>query len=131
LKTTEKSDITKLLLWINLVMFFLWFLIFSLGSAKILAALALPGTQRLFFRMVEIFPRGWTVLFLIALRDTVKNLAIVKSGIITAALVIIAFLIYHIAVEGIKSWFLWLSIIVLFVLNLLPFVLKPKLSAAQ
>jgi hypothetical protein len=127
----EKPGMTKLLLWISIVMFFLWFLIFYLAPAKILTALALPETQGLFLRIFGIFPLGWAVLFLFALKDAVKNLAIINSGIITAALLIIAFLIYHFAVEGIKSWFLWLSIAVLFVLNLLLFIFKQKPIAAQ
>jgi hypothetical protein len=112
-------------------LFFLWFLIFSLAPAKILTALALPETQGLFLRMFGIFPLGWAVLFLFALKDVVKNLAIINSGIITAALLIIAFLIYNFAVACTKSWFLWLSIVVLFVLNLLLFIFKPKPITAQ
>ena len=126
----EKPGV-KLLLWINVGLFFLWFLIFSLAPAKILNALALPETQGLFLRMFGIFPLGWAVLFLFALKDVVKNLAIINSGIITAALLIIAFLIYNFAVASTKSWFLWLSIVVLFVLNLLLFIFKPKPKTAQ
>jgi hypothetical protein len=126
----EKAAITKLLLWISVVLFFLWFLVFYLAPVKILAALALPETQGLFLRMFGIFPLGWAVLHLFALKDVVKNLAIINSGIITAALLIIAFLIYNFAVQSIKSWFLWLSIVVLFILNLLLFIFKPKAKAA-
>jgi hypothetical protein len=126
-----KPGITRLLLWISVVFFFLWFLIFSLAPAKILSALALPETQGLFLRMFGIFPLGWSVLFLFALKDVAKNLAIINSGIITAALLIIAFLIYTLAVQCTKSWFLWLSIVVLFVLNLLLFIFKPKPIAVQ
>jgi len=81
--------------------------------------------------MFGIFPLGWSVLFLFALKDVAKNLAIINSGIITAALLIIAFLIYTLAVQCTKSWFLWLSIVVLFVLNLLLFIFKPKPIAVQ
>lgn len=126
----EKPGV-KFFLWINVGLFFLWFLIFSLAPAKILNALAFPESQGLFLRMFGIFPLGWAVLFLFALKDVVKNLAIINSGIITAALLIIAFLIYNFAVAGTKSWFLWLSIVVLFVLNLLLFIFKPKPITAQ
>jgi len=126
----EKPGV-KFFLWINVGLFFLWFLIFSLAHAKILTALALPETRGLFLRMFGIFPLGWAVLFLFALKDVVKNLAIINSGIITAALLIIAFLIYNFAVASTKSWFLWLSIVVLFVLNLLLFIFKPKPKTAQ
>lgn len=127
----EKLGTTKLLLWISIVLFFLWFLIFSLAPVKILTALALPETQGLFLRLFGIFPLGWAVLFFFALKDVLKNRAIVNSGIITAALLIIAFLIYNFTVGSIKSWFLWLSIVVLLVLNLLLFIFKPKPIAAQ
>ena len=127
----EKPGITKLLLWISIVLFFIWFLIFYLAPAKTLTALTLPETSGLFLRLFGIFPLGWAVLFFFALKDVVKNLAIVNSGIITAALLIIAFLIYNFTVGSIKSWFLWLSIVVLLVLNVLLFIFKPKPIAAQ
>lgn len=127
----EKLATTKLLLWVAIVLFFLWFLIFSLTPARILTALALPETHGLFLRLFGIFPLGWAVLFFFALKDAVRNRAIVDSGIITAALLIIAFLIYNLVVGWTKSWFLWLSIVVLLVLNLLLFIFKPKPTVAQ
>jgi len=123
---TEKIGITKLLLWKGIVLFFIWFLIFSLAPVGILSALAVPETKGLFLRMFGIFPLGWAVLFLFALKDVVKNLAIINSSIITGAFVIIAFLIYHFTVEITIGWFLWLSIVVLFVFNLLLFMFRPK-----
>ena len=123
---TEKIGITKLLLWKGIVLFFIWFLIFSLAPVGILSALAVPETKGLFLRMFGIFPLGWAVLFLFALKDVVKNLAIINSSIITGAFVIIAFLIYHFTVEITIGWFLWLSIVVLFVFNLLLFIFRPK-----
>ena len=127
----EKLGITKLLLGIGIVLHIIWFLAFYLAPAKILTALALPETQGLFLRLFGIFPLSWAVLFFFALKDVVKNLAIVNSGIITAALLIIAFLIYNFAVASTKSWFLWLSIVVLLVLNVLLFIFKPKPIAAK
>ena len=124
----EKAGTIKLLVWIGIVLFFCWFLIFSLATKGILTALALPETHGLFLRMYGIFPLGWAVLFLFALKDVKKNLAIINSSIITAAFVIIAFLIYHFTIEITLGWFLWISIVVLFGFHLLLFIFKPKVA---
>jgi len=122
----EKVGTIKLLIWIGILLFFGWFLIFSLAPEKILTSLALPETQGFFLRMFGIFPLSWAVLFLFALKDVVKNLAIINNGIITGALVIIAFLICNFTMEITVGWFLWLSIVVLFIFNVLVFIIKPK-----
>jgi len=124
----EKVGTIKLLVWIGIVLFFAWFLIFSLATGGILTALAFPETHGLFLRMFGIFPLGWAVLFLFALKDAEKNIAIINSAIITAAFVIIAFLIYNFTVEITLGWFLWLSIAVLFVFHVLLFIFKPKVA---
>lgn len=116
----------KLLLWIGIGLFFVWFLVFSLAPEKILTALAFPETQGFFLRMFGIFPLSWAVLFFFALKNAVKNLAIINCGIISAALLIIAFLIFNFTMEITVGWFLWLSVIVLFVFNVLVFMFKPK-----
>jgi len=126
----EKLGMTKLLLGVAIVLHIVWFLIFYLAPVKILEALALPETQGLFLRLFGIFPLSWAVLIFFALKDVVKNVAIIDSGVISAALLIIAFLVYHFAVQGVKSWFFWLSIVVLFVLYLLIFAFRPKSKAA-
>ena len=122
----EKVGTIKLLILIGILLFFGWFLIFSLAPEKILTSLALPETQGFFLRMFGIFPLSWAVLFLFALKDVVKNLAIINNGIITGALVIIAFLICNFTMEITVGWFLWLSIVVLFIFNVLVFIIKPK-----
>jgi hypothetical protein len=126
----EKLGMTKLFLGIALVLHIVWFLIFYLAPVKILEALALPETQGLFLRLFGIFPLSWAVLIFFALKDVVKNRAIIDSGVISAALLIIAFLVYHFTVQAVKSWFFWLSIVVLFVLYLLIFAFRPKPKAA-
>ena len=124
----EKAGTIKFLVWIGIVLYFVWFLIFSLAPKGILTALALPETHGLFLRMFGIFPLSWAVLFLFALKDVKKNIAIINSAIITAALVIVAFLIYNFTVEITLGWFLWISIIVLFGFHLLLFIFKPKVA---
>ena len=120
-----KIGTIKLLLWIGIVLFFLWFLTFSFAPERILSALALPETQGFFLRMYGIFPLGWAVLFFFALKDAEKNIAIINGAIITAIFVIIAIVIYHFAMTT-TGWFHWLSIAILFVYNLLLFIFKPK-----
>jgi len=121
----EKTGTIKLLLWIGIVLFLLWFLTFSLAPERILTALSLPETQGFFLRMYGIFPLGWAILFFFALKDAEKNIAIINSAIITAAFLIIAIVIYHF-VKTTTGWFHWLSIAILFVYNLLLFIFKPK-----
>jgi len=115
----------KVLLWIGVVLFFLWFLIFSFAPESILASLSFMETQGFFLRLYGIFPLGWAVLFLFALKDVERNMAIINSAIITAALVIISILVYYF-VESTTGWFHWLSAAVLFVYNLLLFIFKPR-----
>ena len=76
--------------------------------------------------MFGIFPLGWALLFFLAKKDVVKNLAIIKGAVITAAFLIIAMLIYHFMVESLTGWFIWLSMVVLFVFNLLLWMFRPK-----
>lgn len=115
----------KFLLWIGIILFFLWFIIFSFAPERILTALTVPETQGFFLRLYGIFPLGWAVLFLFALKDVERNIAIINSAIITAALVIISIIVYHF-IETATGWFHWSSAAVLFVYNMLLFIFKPK-----
>jgi hypothetical protein len=115
----------KLLLWIGIVLFLLWFLTFSLAPESLLASLSLMETQGFFLRLYGIFPLGWAVLFLLALKDPEKNIAIINAAIITAAFVIISIVLYHFT-ESTTGWFHWLSAVVLLVYNAALFVCKPK-----
>ncbi len=113
-------------MWIGIILFFLWFLIFSIAPHGILKTLDFIEIEGYFLRMFGIFPLSWLFLFLFGLKDPEKNLAIIHCAIITAACLIIANLIYHFAVLKLTSWFIWLSLAVLFVYNILLFVFKPK-----
>lgn len=115
----------RLLLWIGIVLFLLWFLTFSFAHEKILTTLGVPETQGFFLRLYGIFPLGWAVLFLFALKDVEKNIAIVNGAIITGALVIISIVVYHF-VKTTTGWFHWVSGVVLLVYNALLFIFKPK-----
>ena len=124
----EKMGAIKILIWIGIIMFLLWFLIFSFAPKSILTALDFVEIEGYFLRMFGILPLGWAILFLFALKDVAKNIAIIKCAIITADLMVIANVIYRYAVENISSWFIWLSVIVLFVYSTLLWIFKPKLT---
>jgi len=117
----------RLLLWIGIVLFLIWFVIFSFAPEKILTALSFFETKGFFLRLYGIFPLGWAVLFFFALKDVEKNIAIINSAIITGVLVIISIVVYHF-IEAATGWFHWLSAVVLLVYNVLLFVFKPKAS---
>jgi hypothetical protein len=122
----EKTGMLKLLVWKGIILFFIWFLIYCFAPEGVLTALAFPVTKGLFLRIFGIFPLGWAVLFLFAVKDIQKNIAIINSAIITGASVIIATLIYFFTVDITLGWFIWLSLAVLVVYNLALFILKPK-----
>lgn len=123
----EKNlGILKILMWVGIVLYFFWFLIFTFAPKSILTALEFVEVEGYFLRMFGILPLGWAILFLFALKDLVKNAAIIRVAVITADLMIIANIIYHFAVERIPSWFLWTSVVVLFVYTTLLWIFKPK-----
>ena len=121
----KKVEAIRLLVWIGVVLFFLWFLTFSLAPEGILASLGLPETQGFFLRMYGIFPLSWAILFLFALKDIEKNIIVIKCAIITGALVVISILAYHF-IETTTGWFHFLSAAVIFVYCLVLFIFKPK-----
>jgi hypothetical protein len=120
--------IIKFLMWIGTVLFFFWFLIFSFAPKSILTALDFIEIEGYFLRMFGILPLAWAILFLFALKDIEKNVAIIRCAIITADLIVAANVIYNFVVEKIPSWFLWTSIVVLFVYTTLLFIFKPKVA---
>lgn len=122
----DKTGKIKGFMWIGIVLFFLWFLIFTFAPQGILESLDFFETEGYFLRMFGILPLAWFFLFLFALKDPVKNLAVINCAILTAVALIIANLIYHFAVASITGWFIWLSLAVLFVYSVLLFMLKPK-----
>jgi hypothetical protein len=122
----KNLGILKILIWIGIVLFSLWFLIFSFAPKSILTAFEFVEVEGYFLRMFGILPLGWAILFIFALKDVVKNAAIIRCAIITADLMIIANVIYNYAVERIPGWFIWTSVVVLFVYTTLLWIFKPK-----
>jgi hypothetical protein len=122
----DKLGTIKLLLGIGIVLMLVWFAIFSLAPASILTSLAFIETQGFFLRMFGIFPLSWVILYLLASKDPMKNLAIIKAGIITGVFMIAGVLIYAFTVTTELGWFNWVSVAVLFIFTLLLFMFKPK-----
>ena len=121
----EKLGSIKLVLWLGIVLYFIWFILFSLAPESVLTSLSLMETQGFFLRLYGIFPLGWALLFLLALKDVRKNIAIINGAIITASFVVISIVVYHF-VEGTTGWFHWLSVVVLLIYSVLLSILKPK-----
>jgi len=124
----KKYAFLSLLMWIGIIFYVVWFVIFSLAPQSFLLKLSMMETQGFFLRLYGIFPLGWAVLFLFALKDVEKNVAIINAAIITGAFVILSIVVYHFA-ESTTGWFHWASAVVLFIYNLLLFVFKPKATA--
>ena len=115
----------KLILWIGIALFLIWFLLFSFAPEGMLKTLGFAETQGYFLRLYGIFPLGWAILFLFALKDVEKNIAILNSGIIVGILTALFIVIYHL-VTPTTGWFQWLSAAVLVVYSVLIYICKPK-----
>jgi hypothetical protein len=69
----------RLLLGVGISQFLLWFLIFCFSPQKILAAISLPENGGMFLRLYRVLPLAWAILFLFALKDIGKNIAIINA----------------------------------------------------
>jgi len=118
----------KLVLWLGIVILFLWFLIFCFAPESLLTSLRSNETQGYFLRLYGIFPLGWAILFLLALKDPGKNSAIISGAIITGFLAVISIVAFHF-LEAAAGLFQWVSAVVLFVYSLLLLACKPKAAA--
>jgi hypothetical protein len=121
----EKVGCIKLLLWIGIVLFFVWFMIFSINPESVLTALSLTETHGFFLRIYGIFQLSWALLLLFALKDVEKNIAIINAAVITGALIVISIFIYYFMGTTTDLWQL-LCAAVIFVYTLLLFLAKPK-----
>ncbi|MDH5467921.1 MAG: hypothetical protein OEY25_10935 [Candidatus Aminicenantes bacterium] len=115
----------KVLLWIGVALFLLWFLGSTIVPERILPALGFSEHNGFITRMYGIFQLSWAILFFFALKDVEKNLAIINTAIITGAVVVVFFVVYQFAV--IKSgWYLLLNAALLSVYTVLLFLCKPR-----
>ena len=122
----ENSGKIKGIIWIGIILFFLWFLTFSIAPHGILETFDFIEIEGYFLRMFGILPLAWLFLFLFAVKDPAKNIAIINCAIITGVCMIIANLSYHLMVAPVTGWFIWLSHAILLVYSVLLFMFKPK-----
>lgn len=119
----------RFLLWIGVVLMLLWFLIFCFGPAKLLASLTVTEPPSYFLRLYGVFALGWGILFLFALKDIEKNMAIINAGIITGILTCISVVAYGFLFKA-TGVFHWASAVILLVYSLLLYFLKPEIKKA-
>ncbi len=115
----------KIIVWIGIVLFILWFVLFSFAPSKILAAMGVSETEGFFLRLYGVFPLGWAILFLFALKDLEKNIAILNSGIIVSLLAAVSVILVHLGKQG-MGVFQWGSVVLLVILAVLLYVFKPR-----
>jgi len=115
----------RVLLWIGVVAFLLCFLGSTIFPELALPAVGLSEPQGFIIRMYGIFQLSWAVLFIFALQDVEKNLAIINSAIITGVLVAAFFVVCQFA--AIKSGGgLWLNAGLVLIYTALLFLCKPR-----
>jgi len=117
----------KLILWIAIILSVLWFLLFSFAPSKILAATGVSETEGFFLRLYGVLPPAWAILYLFALKDVEKNIAIPNSGIIVSILIALSLILVHLDTTG-MGLFQWGSVASLVILALLIYICKPKVA---
>jgi hypothetical protein len=115
----------KVLLWIGIVLFLLWFLAFSIAPERLLPAMGLAEDHGFIPRLYGLFQLSWAVLFFFALKDIEKNLAVINSAIITGAVVVVFLVVYQFAKVR-AGWFLLSAAVLLLIYTVLLFLCKPK-----
>lgn len=121
----ENPVCIKVLLWIGIVLFLIWFLAFSIAPERTLPALGLSEHHGFIPRLYGIFQLSWAILFFFALKDIKKNLAIINGAIITGAVVVVFLVVYQFA--RVKSgWYLLLGAALLLAFTVMLFLCKPK-----
>lgn len=121
----ENSVCIKVLLWIGIALFLLWFLAFSIAPERLLPVLGLSEHHGFIPRLYGIFQLSWAILFFFALKDIEKNMAIINGAIITGAVVVVFLVVYQFA--RVKSgWYLLLGAALLLAYTVMLFLCKPK-----
>ncbi len=123
-----KWGVIRFLLCIGIVLFLLWFLLFSFAPEKLLTSLQAFESPGLYLRLYGVFPLSWAILFLFALKDIEKNKAIIKAAVITGFLTAISLLAVRIVFKA-TGWFNLVSIAILVVYSVLLLICQPKKAA--
>ena len=103
---------------------------FLLRTGKALTAMQAFESPGLYLRLYGVFPLSWAILFLFALKDVEKNVAIIKAGIMTGFLTAISLLVVRFVFK-VTGWFNWVSLIILVIVSLLLWIYLPKKAAQQ
>ena len=115
----------RILLWVGAVAFLLGFLGSTIAPERVLPAVGLSEPQGFIIRLYGIFQLSWAVLFIFALQDVEKNLAIINGAIITGVLVAAFFVVCQFT--AIKSGGgLWLNAGLVLIYTALLFLCKPR-----
>lgn len=120
-----KVSCNKLLLRTGILLFFVWFLIFTINPESVYAAFSFAETQGFLLRIYGIFQLGWVVLLIIATKNVESNIAIYNATLITGVLVVISLLAYKYIETTTGLWQL-LCATVIFVYSLILYITKPK-----
>ena len=116
----------RVLLVKTLVTVFVWGLPALLGPLSLLEILRLPvPADPIYLRLFGGAVTAWGVAYWLAYKDPVRNVAIVKAGLIDNALPTVAVVLIGLT-SGISSAFIWLSAVLtgLFFLSFL--ILMPR-----
>jgi hypothetical protein len=115
----------KVLLGTGAALFLLCFLGSTIAPEHVLPAVGLSEPQGFIIRLYGIFQLSWAVLFIFALQDIEKNMAIINGAIITGALVALFFVVYKFAAVQSGKYLLVNAALVLVYSGLL-FLCKPR-----
>jgi hypothetical protein len=81
----NKSACIRALLWVGVALFFVIFLGSSIVPEKVMPAIGLQAYDDFIIRLYGIFQLSWAILFLFALKDVEKSLAIINAAVILRA----------------------------------------------
>ena len=118
----------RVLLVKTLVTVLVWGLPALLGPLSLLDILRLPvPADPLYFRLFGGTVTAWGVAYWLAYKDPVRNVAILKAGLIDNALATIATVLIGLT-SGISSAFMWISAVLTGLFFLLFLILMPRES---
>jgi len=106
--------------------FFIWGLPALLGPLSLLELLKIPiPTDSIYLRLFGGAAIAWGVAYWLAYKDPVRNVAIIKAGLVDNALPTIAIVIIGLT-SGISSVFIWISAVLTGLFFLLFLILLPR-----
>jgi hypothetical protein len=105
---------------------FVWGLPALLGPLSLLELLRVPvPADPIYLRLFGGAVTAWGVAYWLARKDPVRNVAIVKAGVVDNALPTVAIVLIGLT-SGISSVFMWLSAVLTGIFALLFLILMPR-----